>query len=160
MGSSDHHLRAISQDIPHPCYINGLVQDCNNSIANTLELLQSCGKPLLYIGKYLKMIAHCVICLIFDKEIDYYKICRFEFSIFTTVGVCIVLNEFHITSWYCSAIEYSRLSFRAGASTTRVLVSGTRLAQNDKHEYTKNIVLEYYSSTDFPVPVLVCCHCY
>ena len=34
--------------------------------------------------------------------------------------------------------------------------SGTRLAQNDKHEYPKNIVLEYYSSTDFPVLVLVC----
>ena len=36
--------------------------------------------------------------------------------------------------------------------------SGTRLGQNDKHEYTctKNIVLEYYSSTDFPVLVLVC----
>ena len=34
--------------------------------------------------------------------------------------------------------------------------SGTRLAQNNKHEYTKNIVLEYYSSTDFPVLVLVC----
>ena len=34
--------------------------------------------------------------------------------------------------------------------------SGTRLVQNDKHEYTKNTVLEYYSSTDFPVLVLVC----
>ena len=34
--------------------------------------------------------------------------------------------------------------------------SGTRLAQNDKHECTKNIVLEYYSSTDYPVLVLVC----
>ena len=34
--------------------------------------------------------------------------------------------------------------------------SGTRLAQNGKHEYTKNTVLEYYSSTDFPVLVLVC----
>ena len=34
--------------------------------------------------------------------------------------------------------------------------SGTRLVQNDKHEYTKNIVLKYYSSTDFPVLVLVC----
>ena len=33
--------------------------------------------------------------------------------------------------------------------------SGTRLGQNDKHECTKNIVLESYSS-DFPVPVLVC----
>ena len=26
-------------------YINGLAQDCSNSIANTLELLQSCTKP-------------------------------------------------------------------------------------------------------------------
>ena len=34
--------------------------------------------------------------------------------------------------------------------------SGTRLAQNGQHEYTKNIVLKYYSSTDFPVLVLVC----
>ena len=25
--------------------------------------------------------------------------------------------------------------------------SGTRLAQNDKHEYTKNIVLEYWFSS-------------
>ena len=26
-------------------YIDGLVQDCGNSIANALELLQSCTKP-------------------------------------------------------------------------------------------------------------------
>ena len=29
-----------------PLQINGLVQDCSNSIANALELLQSCTKPL------------------------------------------------------------------------------------------------------------------
>ena len=34
--------------------------------------------------------------------------------------------------------------------------SGTPLDQNDKHEYPKNIVIEYYSSTDFPVLILVC----
>ena len=28
--------------------IDGLVQGCSNSIANTLELLQSCNKPLIY----------------------------------------------------------------------------------------------------------------
>ena len=28
--------------------IDGLVQDCSNSIANALELLQSCTKPLTY----------------------------------------------------------------------------------------------------------------
>ena len=28
--------------------IDGLVQDCSNSIANALELLQSCTKPLIY----------------------------------------------------------------------------------------------------------------
>ena len=32
--------------------INGLVQDGNNSIANALELLQSCTKPLIYIYTY------------------------------------------------------------------------------------------------------------
>ena len=30
-------------------YIDGLVQDCSNSIANELELLQSCTKPSIYI---------------------------------------------------------------------------------------------------------------
>ena len=28
-------------------YFNGLVQDCSNSIANALELLQSCTKPMI-----------------------------------------------------------------------------------------------------------------
>ena len=27
------------------CYTDGLVQDCSKSIANALELLQSCTKP-------------------------------------------------------------------------------------------------------------------
>ena len=30
------------------CHCNGLVQDCSNSIANALELLQSCRKPWIY----------------------------------------------------------------------------------------------------------------
>ena len=29
-------------------YIDGLVQDCSNSIANALELLQSCTNPLIW----------------------------------------------------------------------------------------------------------------
>ena len=29
-------------------YTDGLVQNCSNSIANALELLQSCTKPLTY----------------------------------------------------------------------------------------------------------------
>ena len=31
-----------------PIYIDGLVQDCSNFIANALELLQSCTKPSIY----------------------------------------------------------------------------------------------------------------
>ena len=31
-------------------YIDGLVRDCSNSIANALELLQSCTKPQIYPG--------------------------------------------------------------------------------------------------------------
>ena len=30
-------------------YISGLVQDCNISIANVLEILQSCTKPLICV---------------------------------------------------------------------------------------------------------------
>ena len=29
-------------------YIDGLLQECSNSIANALELLQSCNKPSIY----------------------------------------------------------------------------------------------------------------
>ena len=29
-------------------YVNSLVQECSNSIANALELLQSCTKPSVY----------------------------------------------------------------------------------------------------------------
>ena len=36
-----HHNWGYSQ-------FDGLVQDCSNSIANALELLQSCTKPLSY----------------------------------------------------------------------------------------------------------------
>ena len=32
-----------------PSHINGLVQDCGNSIVLTMELLQSCTKPLICI---------------------------------------------------------------------------------------------------------------
>ena len=32
----------------HLCYINGLVQDCSNSSALAMELLQSCSKPSIY----------------------------------------------------------------------------------------------------------------
>ena len=31
-------------------YLDGLVQDCSNSIANALDLLQSCTKPSIYAG--------------------------------------------------------------------------------------------------------------
>ena len=31
--------------------IDGLVQDCSNSIANALELLQSCTKPSIWLPK-------------------------------------------------------------------------------------------------------------
>ena len=45
--------------IIHEAYIDGLMQDCSNSIANTLELLQSCTKPSTYIN--IRLIEHFVI---------------------------------------------------------------------------------------------------
>ena len=38
---------------PGKIYINGLVQDCSNSSANALELLQSCAKPSICSFCYL-----------------------------------------------------------------------------------------------------------
>ena len=32
-------------------YLDGLVHDCGNSIANAMELPQSCAKSLMYLGK-------------------------------------------------------------------------------------------------------------
>ena len=40
--------------------IGGLVQDCSNSIANALELLQSCTKPSMY--------ALNVFCVIYQQQ--------------------------------------------------------------------------------------------
>ena len=34
----------LCQPVNKKCHIDGLVRDCSNSIANTLELLQSCTK--------------------------------------------------------------------------------------------------------------------
>ena len=42
MRRSNRNVNILSQ------YIDGLVQDCSNSIANALELLQSCTKPSIY----------------------------------------------------------------------------------------------------------------
>ena len=33
-------------------YVDGLVQDCSISIANALEILQSCTKPSIYTKDY------------------------------------------------------------------------------------------------------------
>ena len=40
-----HHLQKTMVTNHH---FEGLVQDCSNSIANALELLQSCTKPLYW----------------------------------------------------------------------------------------------------------------
>ena len=43
-------------------YIDGLVQDCSNSIANALELLQSCTKPSMFGCPPHMRGAHSVCC--------------------------------------------------------------------------------------------------
>ena len=47
----DHCKQQISDN-----YINGLVQDCSNSTANTLELLQSCTKSSMCSCQHVKYI--------------------------------------------------------------------------------------------------------
>ena len=52
-------------------YIDGLVQDCSNSIANALELLQSCTKPLIYNVHMLIIIQIPMKILLFSKTYNY-----------------------------------------------------------------------------------------
>ena len=42
------HLKFVQINTVLLMHIDGLVQDCSNSIANALELLQSCTKPSIY----------------------------------------------------------------------------------------------------------------
>ena len=44
---SDKHILFCICDLWF--YFDGLVQDCSNSIADALELLQSCAKPYPYL---------------------------------------------------------------------------------------------------------------
>ena len=39
----------VNMFIRRHIHVNGLVQDCSNSIANALELLQSCTKPSMWL---------------------------------------------------------------------------------------------------------------
>ena len=43
IGENDFAKNGLTHQVPE--YIDGLVQDCSNSSANALELLQSCTKP-------------------------------------------------------------------------------------------------------------------
>ena len=57
-------------------YINGLVQDCSNSSALAMELLQSCTKPLIY-----------------NKEQDIYKILKLTQSMLNKVVLVEQISE-------------------------------------------------------------------
>ena len=43
-----NHVLWLNKYLYHDVYIDGLAQDCSNSIANALELLQSCTKLSIY----------------------------------------------------------------------------------------------------------------
>ena len=66
----------------------------------------------------------------------------------------LLCSFFGLSRWLLAAALWFRMSpYNHGWGE---YYSRTPLAQNDKHEYTKNIVLKYSSSTDFPVLILVC----
>ena len=46
-------LQHVDNWIRVPYNIDGLVQDCSNSSANALDLLQSCTEPSMYAGSTL-----------------------------------------------------------------------------------------------------------
>ena len=67
--------------------IDGLVQDCNNSIANALELLQSCTKPS--------------VCYALMKKLCVNKRIKASFWVYTSacsVFLCIILHKRQLIS--------------------------------------------------------------
>ena len=70
-------------------YIDGLVQDCSNPIANKLDLLQSYSKPSVY--EYL------AFCLFLDIWVDSRNMANMYIYWFGTTGSC---NNIFITG-YC-----------------------------------------------------------
>ena len=61
--------------------IDGLVQDCSNSIANALELLQSCTKPSIYASSGFYEFTHslsisCSLIVICQHTFDNDKSCN------------------------------------------------------------------------------------
>ena len=69
MSNKDHMLNTkLSFDIFFHKYTDGLVQDCSNSIANALELLQSCTKLSISWDMQLSIVAYIdemnLVCII------------------------------------------------------------------------------------------------
>ena len=50
MSTSEYHTlwMVFMTELDYIDFIDGLVQDCSNSIDNAMELLQSCAKPSIY----------------------------------------------------------------------------------------------------------------
>ena len=54
----DLDYQTLTQHFTLDWYINGLAQDCSNSIANALELLQSCAKPSVWFKSIWETLLH------------------------------------------------------------------------------------------------------
>ena len=93
------------QNLFHKIYlkINGLVQDCSNSIANTLALLQSCTKPSKCPSTK-RWPIHFILNVLITHTV----------FLFQTPGVVFVsevpLQDFHPLSRWRSSIAPPRLS--------------------------------------------------
>ena len=48
VNESDNKQEYLQQIAGNKHYFDGLAQDCGNSIANAIELPQSCAKPMIY----------------------------------------------------------------------------------------------------------------
>ena len=106
------------------CYIyiiyhtHGLVQDCSNSIVNTMELLQSCTKPSIYsiyfaAAQYTHLLLVNKVCSIFCEFKDWstfylwcdcllcstvlYQIVLQQFL--TILDIIFVIDKWSIISW-------------------------------------------------------------
>ena len=63
-------------------YFDGLVQNCSNSIANVLELPQSCTKPSIFVMKFTPVhVVMISVCINLFTSIDFVSISKIKWHI-------------------------------------------------------------------------------
>ena len=102
------------QGIKERIYVDGLAQDCSNSSALAMELLQSCTKPLMW---HIKQLDKCSICSWHKTSSKlnqlYYPKCvmlNTQLPVNITAWIKLISNELHIFFLYAYRLHTMKLN--------------------------------------------------